>query len=581
MSPSRLKTAAILAASLTLLAAASRAADPIPDADCLQCHEDKELTRTTADGQEVSVYVDAAILKASRHATNSCWSCHNDIGSGHPDDGVAVKKVDCAACHQQQSEAYGASVHGRALKDGNAAVPTCQDCHGTHNVLPRGATASPLHAQNLGKTCGQCHDKEDAEVRESVHGTALAAGMREAPTCTDCHSEHRIQAARDVSPIKISEQICSQCHASERINAKYRMPADRVRTFLGSYHGLAGRLGSTRAANCASCHGVHRILPSSDPRSSVHPDQLVQTCGQCHPGATAGFVTAKVHADLSTGTDTGSIVNRWVRRIYLFLIVLTVGVMSLHNGLIWWRKAVAARRACETGPEHLDRNQRVQHLLLAVSFIVLALSGFALKFPDSWVALLLGSDESIRRWSHRVAALILVALGGYHVYYAALTAAGRRWVRDMLPARSDLQEAGAVARFVRGRGPVHHPHTRFGYAEKIEYWAVVWGTVIMGVTGFMIWFPVEVARFLPGWTVDVALTIHYYEAILACLAILVWHFYHVMFDPGVYPLNWAFWNGRRPPGLTPQPDATPDPAATSHPATKTHRNVQTAKKEKQ
>ena len=85
---------------------------------------------------------------------------------------------------------------------------------------------------------------------------------------------------------------------------------------------------------------------------------------------------------------------------------------------------------------------------------------------------------------------------------------------------------------------------RFGYAEKMEYWAVVWGTIIMGVTGLMIWFKMDVTQFLPRWAVDVALTIHYYEAILACLAIVVWHFYHVIFDPDVYPLNWACWNGK-------------------------------------
>jgi hypothetical protein len=66
----------------------------------------------------------------------------------------------------------------------------------------------------------------------------------------------------------------------------------------------------------------------------------------------------------------------------------------------------------------------------------------------------------------------------------------------------------------------------------------------MGVTGLMIWFKMDVTRFVPRWLVDVAVTIHYYEAILACLAILVWHFYHVVFDPDVYPLNWACWSGK-------------------------------------
>src|SRR5947199_7085184 len=66
----------------------------------------------------------------------------------------------------------------------------------------------------------------------------------------------------------------------------------------------------------------------------------------------------------------------------------------------------------------------------------------------------------------------------------------------------------------------------------------------MGVSGLMIWFKMDVTRFAPRWLVDVAVTIHYYEAILACLAIVVWHFYHVILDPDVYPLNWACWNGK-------------------------------------
>jgi adenylate kinase len=88
---------------------------------------------------------------------------------------------------------------------------------------------------------------------------------------------------------------------------------------------------------------------------------------------------------------------------------------------------------------------------------------------------------------------------------------------------------------------------RFGYPEKMEYWAVVWGTIIMGVTGLMIWFKLGTTHWLPRWCVDVATTVHYYEAILACLAIVVWHFYDVIFDPDVYPLNRACVDGRVSP----------------------------------
>jgi hypothetical protein len=99
-------------------------------------------------------------------------------------------------------------------------------------------------------------------------------------------------------------------------------------------------------------------------------------------------------------------------------------------------------------------------------------------------------------------------------------------------------------RYLAGLSSGKPKFARFGYAEKMEYWAVVWGTIIMGGAGLAIWLKMDVTRFLPRWAVDVAITVHYYEAILACLAILVWHFYHVIFDPDVYPFNWACWNGK-------------------------------------
>jgi cytochrome b subunit of formate dehydrogenase len=121
---------------------------------------------------------------------------------------------------------------------------------------------------------------------------------------------------------------------------------------------------------------------------------------------------------------------------------------------------------------------------------------------------------------------------------------GRKLVKDLLPTPKDAVDLGKNAAYLAGMSSEKAQIGRFGYAEKMEYWAVIWGTIIMGLTGLMIWFKMDVTQFLPRWAVDVALTIHYYEAILACLAIVVWHFYHVMFDPDVYPLNWACWNGK-------------------------------------
>jgi formate dehydrogenase gamma subunit len=375
----------------------------------------------------------------------------------------------------------------------------------------------------------------------------VAAGKREAPTCTDCHFEHRIQGLKKTSALKISTEICSNCHASERLNTKFNLPKDRVKTFFDSYHGLAAQYGSTLAANCGSCHGYHRILPSTDPDSMIHPSHLVETCGACHPGATEKFALSKIHVDAAAETsapDISSQANWWVRKIYLVMIFVVIGGMVIHNGLLLYKKVSAHLRASGRPIMRMNTSQRWQHAVLAISFIVLAVSGFALKFPDSWLAHLMGSSEPLRRWIHRGAGVIMLLVGAYHLLYIIATKDGRKLVKDLFPVKKDISDVIGSVRYLFGFSPVKPGIGRFGYAEKMEYWAVVWGTILMGVTGLMIWFKMDVTQFLPRWLVDVALTIHYYEAILACLAIVVWHFYHVIFDPDVYPVNLACWDGK-------------------------------------
>lgn len=517
------------------------------DSDCLECHSDKTLARTNAVGKEILLFVDPAKLAASAHRTNTCASCHTDITARHPDDNVAAKPVNCYTCHERQTASYGASVHGRAVKGGDASAPTCRDCHDSHEVVSPLSPVSPLHVSRQVVTCGICHDQASADFADSVHGKALAAGVRDAPACTDCHLEHKIESLANGSSRKISRDVCSRCHDSERLNTRYNLPADRVRTFFDSYHGLASQYGSTLAANCASCHGYHKILPSTDPGSTIHKNNLVATCGKCHPGTTDKFALSKIHVDLSaakSAPELGSQINWWVRKIYLILIVVTIGGMLAHNFLLFVKKVAAHLRTTGRPVVRMNPTQRWQHAVLALSFIVLAITGFALKFPESWIAKLMGSSEMFRSWSHRIAGVVLLLAGLYHVIYLMVSKDGRRLVFDFLPVKKDLADIVGTVRWLLGLRKIKPQIGRFGYAEKMEYWAVVWGTIIMGVTGLMVWFKMEVTQWLPRWAVDVALTIHYYEAILACLAIIVWHFYHVMFDPDVYPVNLACWDGK-------------------------------------
>ncbi len=537
--------AVLLLSAVVLMPFVVRATDgKIPNDKCMECHGDKDLTKDLPDGKQVSIFVDEAKLKSSVHGKTRCVECHKDITGAHPDDKKSAAPVECASCHGRQSKTFGASVHGLALHNGNEMAANCKDCHGAHEVFLRQSTRSRIHVTNLVETCGGCHRKEADDVIASVHGQAMLKGEIEAATCIDCHSEHQIVGLTGPAASFRTAEACGKCHASERINSRFGMPKDRVKTFFESYHGLAATGGSTTAANCASCHGYHKILRSNDPGSMIHPSHLMTTCGKCHPGATRQFVGGTIHGNEDQSDDIGMVVNRWVKKIYIVLIVLTVSVLGLHNGVWWWRKVAARRLAQGETVMRMDRGQRIQHFVLMTSFIVLAVTGFALKFPTTWFAHLMGSEE-IRRWIHRIAGLVLIAGGVYHICYALFTAKGRKLLGDLWPCWQDARDVATNVRHLALGGP-KAKFGRFGYPEKIEYWAVVWGSVVMGVSGLAIWFKLDVTRWFPRWLIEVAITIHYYEAILACLAILVWHFYFVLFDPDVYPMNGAWLDGKVP-----------------------------------
>ncbi|HXF03869.1 MAG TPA: cytochrome b/b6 domain-containing protein [Blastocatellia bacterium] len=497
-------------------------------ATCLQCHGPAHEIRSSSDPAS-KVY--------RTHIPQTCGSCHG------------VKFVmEASGISARPFFSYQESVHGRAVAAGSLKAAVCTDCHRSHDILTAADPRSPIFKFNVPATCGQCHESIAREFTESIHGQAIRRGNWQAPVCSDCHGIHLIKPHIDptapVAAQALARTTCGQCHEGVRLSQEFGVASGRVSTYLDSYHGLATTLGSKVAANCASCHGVHNILPSSDPRSMIHKANLVTTCGKCHPGASENFARGNVHVGVPVTQDMATIVNRWVRQLYLWLIVVLIGGMIMHNALLWRRKALLIRQRQVRPIVRMNTAQRIQHLVLLTSFFLLVLTGFALKYPDSWLAWLLGSSESFRRIGHRVAGVVLLGVGIYHLIYIVRTPDGRQLFRDMRPVARDIYDLLAQIRFGLGRTSAHPSFGRFGYAEKVEYWAVVWGILIMGVTGLMVWFKVQTTSILPRWTIDVALTIHFYEAVLATLAIFVWHFYHVIFDPDVYPMNWAWWDGR-------------------------------------
>ncbi len=265
---------------------------------CSQCHRlETDIYRASDHGQAVHQGVEeAASCKDCHGATHSLLDSRNPASPVYRTNIPAT----CARCHSRVVEmqrfnlrqqnpvgSYESSVHGLAVARGVTNAAVCTDCHGSHDLHRSTNPESKLYWKNVPGTCGKCHENVERTYARSVHGKALAEGVRDTPVCTDCHGEHTIAAVKSaessVSPANVPN-TCAQCHAAQRLITQYQLPPDVVSTYAQSFHGLALAGGNPTVANCASCHGAHDILPASDPLSSVNPKALPQTCGKCHPG---------------------------------------------------------------------------------------------------------------------------------------------------------------------------------------------------------------------------------------------------------------------------------------------------------
>ncbi len=537
-------------------------AEKLMPGKCVECHADE------AKAHESSIHGQAA--KKGDPDAPKCVSCHGSIhalkASSDADSTVARKNLadTCAKCHSDAGflsrhkipvahpvDSYKQSVHGRAVALGKDAA-TCSSCHGSHEIYPATDERSSVNHWKVPETCAQCHKEIARQFNESVHGVAVKAGVRDAPVCVDCHGEHLIidpkSAASPLNARNISEETCGRCHGDPRLALRNDLPMDRLPSYAGSYHGLALSEGRVTAANCASCHGVHSILRSSDPRSTVNAANLPKTCGQCHQGVVNDkYIIGPIHVRTEAGPNHP--VVQWIRWTYLFLIPATLGFMVLHNLLDFLSKLIRRHPRHETGERvmRMNRNFRIAHWGVILSFPTLVVTGFALKFPDAWWAKPLLLGESIfgfRGALHRTAAVVLLASTIYHVIHLARNKRDRMFLKAMMPELKDATDLVQVFSYNLGLTKAEPHFKKFNYAEKMEYVAFMWGTVVMTVSGLLLWFNNFTLRHFPKWVSDAATAIHYYEALLATFAILIWHFYMVIFDPLVYPMDTAFIDGK-------------------------------------
>lgn len=188
---------------------------------------------------------------------------------------------------------------------------------------------------------------------------------------------------------------------------------------------------------------------------------------------------------------------------------------------------------------------RIEHIILLTSFTVLAITGLPQKYATSnWGEAMIGAMGGIDlvRIIHHYAAFFLTVGSVYHLFTAAYRLFVKREQMRIMLRLQDARDLWDWVRFNLGLIKEHPKLPKFNFGEKIEYWAVVWGTAVMAITGFMLWNPIATTSILPGQIIPAAKAAHGGEALLAVLSILTWHFYNVL----IKNRNFSIFTGRLP-----------------------------------
>jgi len=549
--------------------------------DCGSCHTD-----------QAKVYQDSIhgmSQKMGSSAAAGCADCHgnHDISRVSQKDSPVYKMnlpTTCAKCHANKSitdeykmkfpgvsAQYTESIHGKALLEkGLIVAPSCNDCHGVHDIKRSVDRSSPINHANVAKTCGKCHTTVEDVYNKSIHGQLLAKGDPRGPVCIQCHSAHQIETPASGHFKAGSDLVCGKCHA------------DRLEHYRDTYHGKAMALGKANNASsvaaCYDCHGHHDVLRASDPNSRLSPGNIVNTCKQCHANATVSFTKYAPHAN-PMDRKNYPILN-YVFLVMTTLLVFTFTLFGAHT-ILWlfrslWlyrhdsKKFREAKAHIEKDDEQFTRFQpfeRFLHILVVTSFLLLVITGMPLKFYYSdWAKFIfnvMGGAE-VARTLHHFGAVITFF---YFVLHVSNTG-GNLWKHrgflrnpetgkyefsrlgkaiahpdSMIPTKQDLTDFIAHNKWFFGKGPKPQ-FDRWTYWEKFDYLAVFWGIFAIGVSGLIMWFPEFFSRFMPGWMINVALIVHSDEALLASGFIFTVHFFNTHFRLEKFPMDTVIFSGR-------------------------------------
>ncbi len=317
---------------------------------CLSCHGDPQMSVTLPSGETRGLSVDREAFARSVHGDKlGCVDCHTGMTEiPHPprpfktrrDFTIAYYEA-CKRCHFATYSRTLDSVHQAAVARGDVTAPVCVDCHGAHDITPPDRPRT-----RISETCARCHEGVSRTYAKSVHGRALTANDNaDVPTCTDCHRSHDVAGPNAPGWRLRSPELCGSCHASESMMKKYGISTNVMQTYVADFHGMTASLqkksgveGGALVALCIDCHGVHDIMKADEKGSAVMQANLLRTCQRCHPGATQNFSSAWL-SHYEPTFDRAPMIYA-VRIGYLVLIPFMIGGLVLQILLHLWRVVV-------------------------------------------------------------------------------------------------------------------------------------------------------------------------------------------------------------------------------------------------
>ena len=292
---------------------------------------------------------------------DSCLSCHSSSGGSSPEtpclschsrqpDSTMTFANDESLSLYINPEAFAASIHGDKL--------SCTDCHSSITTYPHPERESSSQREyNIAQSeiCSRCHQNISQMYAASVHGkTVIEEANYDTPVCNDCHTSHTIEDPRTAAFRLESVELCSNCHNDERLMQKYGISTNVVKTYLNDFHGRTTALIGKQSediwvdeAICTDCHGIHDIQKVDSPDSPVIKANLVDTCRKCHPEATVNFPSAWL-SHYEPSIDKASLVF-FARWFYRLLIPFILAGVSIHILLDVWRVTTKRQKIGRSG----------------------------------------------------------------------------------------------------------------------------------------------------------------------------------------------------------------------------------------